>query len=108
MIMTQQVASPEEIQLFVKTATARLVASGMTEEVALERIGACLQKRAEELGMVHPEQLKQAEAAPAAGDRAGQGITPEEYVLGSAHEKLVKAGMSEEEAVEKLINHLSK
>lgn len=120
-----QEATPQQVELFVKTAVARLTAGGkMTEDQALEKVAAVLNRRASELGLVHPDQIKQAEYDQGAADAealiqqmmqekraeqlAGTDLTAEEYVLGLAHEKLVKAGMAEDEALNKLIAHLSR
>lgn len=96
--MITKEASPEQIELFVKTATEKMVAAGKSEEEATQSIMAVLTKRAEELGLV---QEPSDQPAP-----AGEPATARDMVIGLAHQNLVRSGMNEKQAEAALIKFI--
>lgn len=75
-------ASPEQISVYVKSATDRMVEAGKTQEEAETLVQQVLTKRAEELGI----------------DLGESELTPQEVVIGTAYQALVNSGMSEKQA----------
>lgn len=84
-------ASPEQISVFVKAATDRLVNAGKTPEEAEVILGEVLTKRAEELGIIPSEPE----------------LTPQDVVVGTAFQALLDKGMDEKQAMALLEKHLA-
>ena len=83
-------ASQDEIQAYVKSAVDRMVEQGKTQEEAELAVSQVLTKRAEELGLLSPEEE----------------VTPQDIVIGTAYQALLDKGMDEKTAEAKLVKYL--
>jgi len=95
-----QPCTQEEIAVYVKSATARLIAGGMTEEKANEALSQVFTKRASELGLLQSEQ-------PAAEKTAAdEEVTPTDVLLGTAYQRLIARGLTEKQAEAALVEYV--
>jgi hypothetical protein len=86
-------ASPEQIEAYTEAAINRLMRGGLTEKQAQDALGQVLTKRAEELGML---------------DGVAEEVTPQDIIIGQAHQSLMQSGMTEKQAEDVLVQYLDK
>jgi hypothetical protein len=97
-------ATPEEIDIFLKSAEATFQKLGIPEDQAAEAFGSYIQKLSSEVFSEQPEQS----AAPATNEEYLAKDAEEIYVISLAMQKLAEDGYSKEEAIDILHDYISK